>query len=138
MVLLVSVVETKTLGLPMLARIASYTSAGADPTIMGIGLVSAARRALDKTGWSLKQLDLIEVSETFAVQSLAVGRELDWDTTRINVDGDAVALGHPIGASGYQVLVTLLYEMIRRDVKRGLAALCTGGGQGVTLTLAYD
>ena len=137
-VLLMSAAKAKALGLPVLARIASYASAGVDPAIMGIGPVSATRRALDKAGWSLEQLDLIEANEAFAAQSLAVGRELGWDAARVNVNGGAIALGHPIGASGCRVLVTLLHEMIRRDAKKGLATLCIGGGQGVALTLARD
>ncbi|VDK89724.1 Acetyl-CoA acetyltransferase [Pseudomonas aeruginosa] len=128
-----SAAKAKALGLPVLARIASYASAGVDPAIMGIGPVSATRRALDKAGWSLEQLDLIEANEAFAAQSLAVGRELGWDAARVNVNGGAIALGHPIGASGCRVLVTLLHEMIRRDAKKGLATLCIGGGQGVAL-----
>ena len=134
-VLLMSAAKAKALGLPVLARIASYASAGVDPAIMGIGPVSATRRALDKAGWSLEQLDLIEANEAFAAQSLAVGRELGWDAARVNVNGGAIALGHPIGASGCRILVSLLYEMQRREVNKGLAMLCIGGGQGVALAV---
>jgi acetyl-CoA C-acetyltransferase len=102
---------------------------------MGIGPVSATRRCLDKAGWSLDQLDLIEANEAFAAQSLAVARELQWDMAKVNVNGGAIALGHPIGASGCRVLVSLLHEMIKRDAKKGLATLCIGGGQGVALAL---
>jgi acetyl-CoA C-acetyltransferase len=102
---------------------------------MGIGPVSATRRCLDKAGWSLADLDLIEANEAFAAQALSVGQELGWDTDKVNVNGGAIALGHPIGASGCRVLVTLLHEMIRRDAKKGLATLCIGGGQGVALAI---
>ena len=123
------------LGLPVLARIKAYANAGVDPAIMGIGPVSATRRCLEKAGWSLDQLDLIEANEAFAAQSLAVGKELGWDAAKVNVNGGAIALGHPIGASGCRVLVTLLHEMIKRDAKKGLATLCIGGGQGVALAI---
>ena len=123
------------LGLPVLARIAAYASAGVDPAYMGIGPVSATLRCLGKAGWSLEQLDLIEANQAFAAQALAVGRELGWDEEKVNVNGGAIALGHPIGASGCRVLVTLLHEMIRRDAKKGLATLCIGGGQGVALAI---
>ncbi len=102
---------------------------------MGIGPVSATRRCLDKAGWSIDQLDLIEANEAFAAQSLAVAKDLEWDLNKVNVNGGAIALGHPIGASGCRVLVTLLHEMIKRDAKKGLATLCIGGGQGVALAL---
>ena len=115
-------------GLPVLARISGYAGAGVDPAIMGIGPVAATRRCLAKAGWSLDQLDLIEANEAFAAQALAVGKELEWDMDKVNVNGGAIALGHPIGASGCRVLVTLLHEMIRRDAKKGLATLCIGGG----------
>ncbi|MCP1643185.1 acetyl-CoA C-acetyltransferase [Pseudomonas citronellolis] len=137
-VLLMSAAKAKELGLPVLARIASYASAGVDPAIMGIGPVSATRRCLDKAGWQLADLDLVEANEAFAAQSLAVGKELGWDAAKVNVNGGAIALGHPIGASGCRVLVSLLHEMLRRDAKRGLATLCIGGGQGVALALARD
>ena len=102
---------------------------------MGIGPVSATRRCLERAGWSLDQVDLIEANEAFAAQSLAVGKDLEWDPAKVNVNGGAIALGHPIGASGCRVLVTLLHEMQRRDVKKGLATLCIGGGQGVALAV---
>ncbi|NQD79603.1 acetyl-CoA C-acetyltransferase, partial [Pseudomonas sp. CrR14] len=111
---------------------------GVDPAIMGIGPVSATRRSLEKAGWSFDQLDLIEANEAFAAQALSVGQELGWDTAKVNVNGGAIALGHPIGASGCRVLVTLLHEMLKRDAKKGLATLCIGGGQGVALLLERD
>ncbi|WP_282367314.1 acetyl-CoA C-acetyltransferase [Pseudomonas sp. PS02290] len=135
-VILMSARKAEELGLPALARIAAYANAGVDPAIMGIGPVSATRRCLDKAGWSLEELDLIEANEAFAAQSLSVGKELGWDMDKVNVNGGAIAIGHPIGASGCRVLVTLLHEMIKRDAKKGLATLCIGGGQGVALALA--
>jgi len=134
-VLLMSATKAKALGLPVLAKIAAYASAGVDPAIMGIGPVSATQRCLDKAGWQLADLDLIEANEAFAAQALAVGKALEWDAARVNVNGGAIALGHPIGASGCRVLVTLLHEMIKRDAKKGLATLCIGGGQGVALAI---
>ena len=127
--------KAKALGLPVLAKIASYANAGVDPAIMGIGPVSATRRCLEKAGWSLDQLDLIEANEAFAAQSLSVAKELAWDASKVNVNGGAIAIGHPIGASGCRVLVTLLHEMLKRDAKKGLATLCIGGGQGVALAI---
>ena len=120
-------------GATILARVASFASAGVDPSIMGIGPVPASRRALEKAGWSIKDLDLIEANEAFAAQALAVGKELGWDSEKVNVNGGAIAIGHPIGASGARVLTTLLYEMGRRDAKKGLATLCIGGGMGIAL-----
>jgi acetyl-CoA C-acetyltransferase len=134
-VILMSAAKAKALGLPVLATIAAYANAGVDPAIMGIGPVSATRRCLDKAGWSIDQLDLIEANEAFAAQSLAVAKDLEWDLAKVNVNGGAIALGHPIGASGCRVLVTLLHEMLKRDAKKGLATLCIGGGQGVALAL---
>ena len=134
-VLMMSAEKAKALGLPVLAKIASYASAGVDPAIMGIGPVSATRRCLEKASWSLAELDLIEANEAFAVQALSVGKELGWDADKVNVNGGAIALGHPIGASGCRILVTLLHEMQRRDVRKGLATLCIGGGQGVALAV---
>ncbi len=134
-VMLMSEARANQLGLPILARLAGQASAGVDPAIMGIGPVSATRRCLERAGWSLDQVDLIEANEAFAAQSLAVGKDLEWDQDKVNVNGGAIALGHPIGASGCRVLVTLLYEMQRRDVKKGLATLCIGGGQGVALAV---
>lgn len=116
-----------------LARIVSWATAGVDPAVMGIGPVAAVRRALDKAGWKLDEVDLIEANEAFAAQSLAVGRELKWDPARVNVNGGAIALGHPIGASGARILVTLLHELRRRNARRGLATLCIGGGMGIAL-----
>jgi acetyl-CoA C-acetyltransferase len=134
-VLLMSADKAKALGLPVMARIAGYANAGVDPAIMGIGPVSATRRCLEKTAWTLDQLDLIEANEAFAAQALSVGQELGWDADKVNVNGGAIAIGHPIGASGCRILVTLLHEMIRRDVHKGLATLCIGGGQGVALAI---
>lgn len=123
------------LGLPVLATIKAYANAGVDPSIMGIGPVSATQRCLSKAGWELNDIDLIEANEAFAVQALSVGKELGWDSDKVNVNGGAIALGHPIGASGCRILVTLLNEMQKRDVKKGLATLCIGGGMGVSLAL---
>ena len=134
-VILMSAAKAEQLGLPVLARIKAYANAGVDPAIMGIGPVSATRRCLDKAGWGLAELDLIEANEAFAAQALAVGQELQWDATKVNVNGGAIALGHPIGASGCRVLVSLLHEMIKRDAHKGLATLCIGGGQGVALAI---
>jgi acetyl-CoA C-acetyltransferase len=134
-VILMSAAKAKALGLPVLAKIAAYANAGVDPAIMGIGPVSATRRCLDKAGWSIDHLELIEANEAFAAQSLAVAKDLEWDLSKVNVNGGAIALGHPIGASGCRVLVTLLHEMIKRDAKKGLATLCIGGGQGVALAI---
>ncbi|MEE3509235.1 acetyl-CoA C-acetyltransferase [Pseudomonas sp. 10C3] len=133
--LLASAAKAQALGLPILARIKAYASAGVDPAIMGIGPVPATRRTLEKAGWSVDDLDLIEANEAFAAQSLAVGQELGWDTSKVNVNGGAIALGHPIGASGARILVSLVHELIRRDGKKGLATLCIGGGQGVGLAI---
>ncbi|MFM9976796.1 MAG: acetyl-CoA C-acetyltransferase [Sphingomonadaceae bacterium] len=122
-------------GSPVLARIAGWATAGVDPSIMGIGPVPATRRALEKAGWSVADLDLIEANEAFAAQALAVGKELGWDADKVNVNGGAIAIGHPIGASGARVLTTLLHEMLRRDAKKGLATLCIGGGMGVAMAV---
>ncbi|GAB2790021.1 acetyl-CoA C-acetyltransferase [Halomonas shantousis] len=134
-VMLCSAQKARQLGLTPLATIKAYASAGVDPAIMGIGPAPATRRCLEKAGWSIESLDLIEANEAFAAQALAVNRELGWDAQKINVNGGAIALGHPIGASGCRVLVTLLHEMIARDAKKGLATLCIGGGQGVALAI---
>ncbi|MEE1869288.1 MULTISPECIES: acetyl-CoA C-acetyltransferase [Pseudomonas] len=134
-VMLMSAAKAQQLGLPILARIKAYANAGVDPAIMGIGPVSATRRCLEKAGWALSDLDLIEANEAFAAQALSVGKELGWDASKVNVNGGAIALGHPIGASGCRVLVTLLHEMIKRDASKGLATLCIGGGQGVALAI---
>jgi acetyl-CoA C-acetyltransferase len=130
--------EAERRGAPILARIKSWASAGVDPSIMGIGPVPASRRALAKAGWDLKDLDLIEANEAFAAQALAVGKELDWDAERVNVNGGAIAIGHPIGASGARVLTTLLHELQRRDGKKGLATLCIGGGMGIAMCVERD
>jgi acetyl-CoA C-acetyltransferase len=122
-------------GLTPLARIASFATAGVDPAIMGTGPIPSSRRALERAGWKVSDLDLIESNEAFAAQSLAVVRDLGLDTSKVNVNGGAIALGHPIGASGARVLVTLLHEMVKRDAKKGLATLCVGGGMGVAMTL---
>ncbi len=137
-VILMSADKAKALGLPVLAKIAAYANAGVDPAIMGIAPVSATKRCLEKAGWTLDQLDLIEANEAFAAQALSVGKELGWDASKVNVNGGAIAIGHPIGASGCRVLVTLLHEMIKRDAKKGLATLCIGGGQGVALALERE
>jgi acetyl-CoA C-acetyltransferase len=123
------------LGLPILARIASWATAGVEPEIMGSGPIPASRKALAKAGWSVNDLDLVEANEAFAAQAIAVNRDLGWDTSKVNVNGGAIAIGHPIGASGARILVTLLHEMARRDAKKGLATLCIGGGMGVALTV---
>ena len=134
-VLLMSGEKVRESGLPILGRIVSYAVTGVDPSVMGIGPVSACRTALARAGWTLDDVDLIEANEAFAAQALAVGKQLGWDERRVNVNGGAIALGHPIGASGCRILVTLLYEMQRRDVKKGLVTLCVGGGQGIALTV---
>ncbi|MQP65946.1 acetyl-CoA C-acyltransferase [Niveispirillum sp. SYP-B3756] len=125
-------------GVQPLARIVSWATAGVDPSIMGTGPIPASREALRKAGWSIDQLDLIEANEAFAAQALAVNKDLGWDPAKVNVNGGAIALGHPIGASGARVLVTLLHEMARRDAKKGLATLCIGGGMGVALCVERD
>ena len=134
-VMLMSAEKAKALGLPVLARIVAYANAGVDPSIMGIGPVAATQKCLSKAGWSIADLDLIEANEAFAAQSLSVNQELGWDASKINVNGGAIAIGHPIGASGCRILVSLVHEMIRRDAKKGLATLCIGGGQGVALAI---
>ncbi len=125
----------KKLGLKSMARVVAFASAGVDPAIMGTGPIPASRRCLEKAGWQIDDLDLIEANEAFAAQAISVNRDLGWDTSKVNVNGGAIALGHPIGASGARILVTLLYEMKRRDAHRGLATLCIGGGQGVALAV---
>jgi acetyl-CoA C-acetyltransferase len=132
---LMSAEEARRRGAPVLARIASFASAGVDPAVMGLGPVPASRKALEKAGWTVADLDLVEANEAFAAQALAVGQELGLDPDRLNVNGGAIAIGHPIGASGARILVTLLHEMARRDAKKGLATLCIGGGMGVALTI---
>ena len=137
-VIMMSASKAKELGLTPLARIKAYSSAGLDPTIMGMGPVSATKLCLQKAGWKHEDVDLMEINEAFAAQAIAVNKEMGWDTSKINVNGGAIALGHPIGASGARVLVTLIHEMIRRDAKKGLASLCIGGGMGVALAIERD
>ena len=137
-VIMMSAAQAKELGLKPLARIKAYASSGLDPAVMGMGPVSASRLCLKKAGWTHEELDLLEINEAFAAQAIAVNKEMGWDTSKINVNGGAIAIGHPIGASGARILVTLIHEMIRRDAKKGLAALCIGGGMGVALAIERD
>ena len=134
-VVLMSASKAEALGLPVLAKIAGYANAGVDPAIMGIGPVTATRRCLEKAGWTLAELDLIEANEAFAVHALSVGKELGWDADKVNVNGGACAMGHPIGASGARVIVTLLAAMEDRGAKKGVASLCIGGGEGIAMCL---
>ncbi len=134
-VVVMSAKKAAALGLEPLARIASYASAGLDPATMGMGPVPASRRALERAGWKPADLDLLEINEAFAAQACAVHKEMGWDTSKVNVNGGAIAIGHPIGASGCRILVTLLHEMQRRAAKKGIASLCIGGGMGVALTV---
>jgi len=134
-VVMMSAKKASELGLKPLARIKAYSSAGIDPKIMGMGPVPASQLCLKKAGWTPQDLDLMEINEAFAAQAIGVNKQMGWDTTKINVNGGAIAIGHPIGASGCRILVTLLHEMIRRDAKRGLASLCIGGGMGVALAV---
>jgi acetyl-CoA C-acetyltransferase len=134
-VMLMSAAKAQALGLKPLGRIASYASAGLDPAFMGMGPVPAARKALARAGWAPGDLDLLEINEAFAAQACAVHQEMGWDQSKVNVNGGAIAIGHPIGASGCRILVTLLYEMQRRDARKGIASLCIGGGMGVALTI---
>ena len=134
-VIMMSATQAKELGLPVLAKIKAYASSGLDPAFMGMGPVSATRLCLKKAGWTPDDLDLLEINEAFAAQAVAVNKEMGWDTSKINVNGGAIAIGHPIGASGARILVTLIHEMIRRDAKKGLASLCIGGGMGVALAI---
>jgi acetyl-CoA C-acetyltransferase len=133
--MLMSGAEAARRGLTPLARIASFATAGVDPALMGTGPIPASRKALERAGWKVGDLDLIAANEAFAAQALAVNKELGWDTSKVNVNGGAIAIGHPIGASGARVLITLLHEMGKRDAKKGLATLCIGGGMGVAMTL---
>jgi acetyl-CoA C-acetyltransferase len=137
-VVLMTVEEAKRRGITPLARIVSWAHAGVDPSIMGTGPIPASKKALEKAGWSVKDLDLIEANEAFAAQACAVNKGLGWDTERVNVNGGAIAIGHPIGASGARVLNTLLFEMKRRNAKKGLATLCIGGGMGVAMCVERD
>jgi acetyl-CoA C-acetyltransferase len=134
-VMVMSAKKAQALGLTPLSRIASYASAGLDPAFMGMGPVPAARRALERAGWKPADLDLLEINEAFAAQACAVHKEMGWDTSKVNVNGGAIAIGHPIGASGCRILVTLLHEMAKRNAKKGIASLCIGGGMGVALTV---
>ena len=134
-VLLMSAAEAERRGIEPLARIASYATAGLDPSIMGVGPIHASRKALAKAGWSVDDLDLIEANEAFAAQACAVNKDMGWDPAKVNVNGGAIAIGHPIGASGCRILNTLLFEMQRADAKKGLATLCIGGGMGVAMCL---
>jgi acetyl-CoA C-acetyltransferase len=132
-VVLMTADEAAKRGITPLARVKSWATAGVDPKVMGIGPVPASQKALEKAGWTHEQLDLIEANEAFAAQAIAVNKGMGWDTAKVNVNGGAIAIGHPIGASGCRVLVSLLHEMARRDAKRGLATLCIGGGMGIAL-----
>ena len=134
-VMVMTAKKAAALGLTPLARIASYATAGLDPAFMGMGPVPASTKELQRAGWNAKDLDLLEINEAFAAQACAVNQEMGWDTSKVNVNGGAIAIGHPIGASGCRILVTLLHEMVRRDAKKGIASLCIGGGMGVALTL---
>jgi acetyl-CoA C-acetyltransferase len=134
-VVLMSADEAKKRGLKPLAKVKAWATAGVDPAIMGTGPIPATRKALEKAGWKASDLDLVEANEAFAAQAIAVNKDLGWDTSRVNVNGGAIAIGHPIGASGARVLVTLLHEMARRDAKKGLATLCIGGGMGIALAV---
>ncbi|WP_338769284.1 acetyl-CoA C-acetyltransferase [Massilia sp. METH4] len=137
-VVMMSASKAKELGLKPLARIKAYASSGLDPAYMGMGPVPASKLALKKAGWTPQDLDLLEINEAFAAQACAVNQEMGWDTSKINVNGGAIAIGHPIGASGCRILVTLLHEMVRRDAKKGLASLCIGGGMGVALAVERE
>ena len=134
-VIVMSAKKAEALGLTPLARIKAYANAGVDPKVMGMGPVPASKRCLERAGWSVGDLDLMEINEAFAAQALAVHKQMGWDTSKINVNGGAIAIGHPIGASGCRILVTLLHEMQKRDAKKGLASLCIGGGMGVALAV---
>jgi acetyl-CoA C-acetyltransferase len=137
-VVMMTAAEASRRGIRPLARIVSWAHAGVDPSIMGTGPIPASRKALELAGWSTDDLDLVEANEAFAAQACAVNKDLGWDTDKVNVNGGAIALGHPVGASGTRVFVTLLHEMIKRDAKKGLATLCIGGGMGIAMCLARD
>ena len=137
-VMMMSEAKARALNLPVLARIRAFASVGVDPALMGIAPVYATRRCLERVGWQLADVDLIEANEAFAAQALSVGKMLEWDERRVNVNGGAIALGHPIGASGCRILVSLVHEMVKRNARKGLATLCIGGGQGVALTIERD
>jgi acetyl-CoA C-acetyltransferase len=135
---LMTAAEAKKRGITPLARIVSWATTGVDPSIMGTGPISATKKALERAGWSINDLDLIEANEAFAAQAIAVNKGLGWNTEKVNVNGGAIAIGHPIGASGARILNTLLFEMQRRDAKKGIATLCIGGGMGVAMCVARD
>ena len=137
-VMMMSATKARELGLAPLARVKAYSSAGVDPSIMGTGPIPASTLCLKKAGWMPGDLDLLEINEAFAAQAIAVNRDMGWDTRKVNVNGGAIAIGHPIGASGCRILVTLLHEMIKRDAKKGLASLCIGGGMGVALAIERE
>ncbi len=137
-VLMMSESKALELNLPILARIRAFASVGVDPALMGIAPVYATRRCLERAGWQLNDVDLIEANEAFAAQAISVGKMLEWDEQKVNVNGGAIALGHPIGASGCRILVSLVHEMMKRDARKGLATLCIGGGQGVALAVERD
>ena len=137
-VMMMSATKANELGCKPLARIKAYSSAGVDPGIMGVGPIPASKLCLKKAGWNAQDLDLLEINEAFAAQAIAVNRDMGWDTSKVNVNGGAIAIGHPIGASGCRILVTLIHEMIRRDAKKGLASLCIGGGMGVALAIERE
>jgi acetyl-CoA C-acetyltransferase len=134
-VMVMSAKKAAALGLKPMGRIASFATSGLDPALMGMGPVPASQKALARAGWQAADLDLLEINEAFAAQACAVNQQMGWDTSKVNVNGGAIAIGHPIGASGCRILVTLLHEMQRRDAKRGIASLCIGGGMGVALTI---
>jgi acetyl-CoA C-acetyltransferase len=134
-VVLMTAAEAQKRGLTPLARVASWAQAGVDPKVMGTGPIPASKKALEKAGWKVGDLDLIEANEAFAAQACAVNKDMGWDPAKVNVNGGAIAIGHPIGASGCRILNTLLFEMRRRDAKKGLATLCIGGGMGIAMTL---
>jgi len=134
-VVLMTAEEAAKRGLKPLAKIKSWATAGVDPKVMGVGPIPASKAALEKAGWTHEQLDLIEANEAFASQAIAVNKGMGWDTSKVNVNGGAIAIGHPIGASGCRVLVSLIHEMIKRDAKKGLATLCIGGGMGIAMCI---
>ncbi len=133
-----SLAEAKKRGITPLARIVSWATTGVDPSIMGTGPIAASKKALERAGWTINDLDLIEANEAFAAQAISVNKGLGWDTSKVNVNGGAIAIGHPIGASGARILNTLVHEMKRSGAKKGLATLCIGGGMGVALCVARD
>ncbi|MFM2345235.1 MAG: hypothetical protein RLZZ210_1849 [Pseudomonadota bacterium] len=137
-VMLMTVSKAQELGLPILARIKAFASSGLDPAFMGLGPINASTRCLQKAGWNVQDLDVLEINEAFAAQAIAVNNAMGWDTSKVNINGGAIALGHPIGASGCRILVSLIHEMQRSNAKKGLASLCIGGGMGIALALERD